>query len=160
MNKRQAQRLLRAAKAVEESEVPKAFTMECFIRGDACDVAVEKAIEKGWCGTPACVLGHFASRPDLQRLLTIKYDDCPSSVDYDAPSVDYDDPSLRFNLYYRDDTEFDFFGDVNNDYFGVNHLQFEALFGTHGCNNAKTPKEAAKFIRNFVRKQYGSLPSI
>lgn len=157
MNKRQAQRLLRAAKSVEESEIPEAFTMKCFFHGDGIGGSTpEKAQEKNWCGTPACVLGHYGSRPDLQRLFVVEL--VPESLTYNSEGnlVKIEHPELK----YRSGGGLCFSDDEFLDHFGVTEQQAIDLFDMNGCGNAKTPKEAVTFIRKFVKSRYGSLPAV
>lgn len=137
MNKRQADRLLNVAKALRESPKPKAFTMSCFIRGDRLDQF------EGWCNTPGCALGHYASRRDLQRVFTVI-----TERDRDGNPMDY---SLRF-LHDEEGSEGISFSDNNFlKYFGLDsYRDADELFSSYGCGDASTPKAAAKYIEQFV----------
>lgn len=70
-NERQDRRLLNVARALRESPNPKAFTMLRFVHGDdSFSNTVGSAAD--WCGTPACALGHYGSRTDLQKIVKIR----------------------------------------------------------------------------------------
>ena len=90
------------------------------------------------CGTPACVLGYFASRVDLQRKFVLAknaqgYMTCQLRVqDHDYP-VDYEDTQVL-------------------GYFGINREQAEYLFGGGYPNDGKTPAQMRRKIRKFIDK--------
>jgi len=121
MNK---ERLLNVAKALRESANPNDFHMTDYVND---------------CGTPACALGHYAFRTDLQKLCVIKVrEDDYFSVEYRVHDdergydrLDYDDPPLL-------------------EHFGISAEEALELFGGEGCGNAKTPIEAADYIEHFV----------
>lgn len=85
----------------------------------------------GTCGTPACVLGHFAARTDLQRKFVLKHEFHTQLFAIDGHEVDYWDGEVR-------------------EYFGINAEQAEALFGPEGCDRAQTPAKARRYIRKFI----------
>lgn len=144
---RQAQRLMRCAKAVRQSPIPKAFTMKCFIRGDDWEPELShgELHTKHWCGTPACVLGHYASRRDLQRAFSVvatrdMHGDS-FSMRYNGRNVTFDSPSIT-------------------NYFGVDFVQMRELFSHNGCNGATTSKQAAEYIEQFVKAKFGFVPKV
>lgn len=117
--------LLNVARALRESPNPDTFTMLRY-----------QQLNERRCGTPACALGHYAFRSDLQSflkpdpvaenfLLYVK----PSSA---YPWVDYDDDEIL-------------------EHFDINDDETYLLFGSSGCNDATTPLEAAEYIEAFVR---------
>jgi hypothetical protein len=117
MNK---ERLLKVARALRESRAPDDFTMERF--GNDC-------------GTPACALGHYASRRDLQRTFRFaKYQDIG------RPTLLY---AKTGRCAYVDHEEV-------LDHFGVSYGQCDELFGPDGCDRAMTPQQAADYIERFV----------
>lgn len=121
MNK---ERLLKVAKALRESPKPKAFTMAQF--GYYAASADHK------CGTPACSIGHYAARRDLQR--TLRLSRLGELTDNDGCSVWFSD-------------------DIVCEHFGIEHSQAVMLFdGYTGCGKATTAKQAAKFIERFVAR--------
>lgn len=131
-------RLLNVAKALRESPVPKAFDMNFYVYGDewATD-SISKNYNKFDCGTPACALGHYASRPDLQSTLKVLVDEdgqFASFCDKEFTNVTYDNDYVMLH-------------------FGVNEKEAQSLFSGDGCGNAKTAKGAAKFIENFVKNR-------
>jgi hypothetical protein len=113
MNK---ERLLNVAKALRESPSPSVFTMMKYGHG---------------CGTPACALGHYAVRGDLQDVFALTES---GSLVMAKDHLDYYtlSPTLQ--------------------HFGITREQEDELFGCHGCGNAQTPNEAADYIERFVAK--------
>ena len=117
------ERLLNVARALRESKKPEEFTMHFY----AAD-----------CGTPACALGHYAARHDLQ--------DC-FALDQDGDLVEVGtDDGEGFQLL----TSWDF-ADVLN-HFGITLDEADKLFSSHGCSGATTPIEAAEYIEQFVER--------
>lgn len=80
------------------------------------------------CGTPACVLGHYAACRDVQRAFKL------------------DAGGLRRSCGMFIDVE----DDAVLEHFGLTFDQATALFDADGCNNAKTPKQAIRYIRKFI----------
>jgi hypothetical protein len=119
MNK---ERLLNVAKALRESPNPDDFTMK-WVRNE--------------CGTPACALGHYAAREDLQsefRLLELDRLASPGVAIRSLQTGDlvaWCDP------------------DVLN-HFGIDREQNSLLFSSDGCDVAQTAAEAAEYIERFV----------
>ena len=180
MNKKQAIRLSKVAEALEDvadSRIMKdLFTMEKFgwelpesyyepkdvfefgflqavhditdpdgPRPDRVGKAMKKLVKEETlphnCGAPACALGHFAVRTDLQRKFTLtQYGSLRLMRDKDHPIY----PNSK----------------VVKDYFGVNYDEASDLFGEDGCDGATTPKQAAKYIRKFLKQRgYEALPT-
>ena len=106
-------RLLNVAKALRESPAPERFSMEYYAHRD--------------CGTPACALGHYAARRDIQRTFTIERDG-----------------AFGFDIEYE--------GQIG-DHFGLFDEEVNELFGTFGCRDAKTPAQAARYIERFVARK-------
>lgn len=126
-------RLLNVAKALRESKRPSGFTM-----GHYCWTGSEGPDETGVrhpCGTPACALGHYAARGDLQK--TFKLD------------PEYGDVRLRGGeedlVWYND-------GPVRT-HFGLSGGEAYELFGGYGCGDAETAKQAARYIERFVARK-------
>lgn len=111
MNK---ERLLNVARALRESQVPGDFTMVRLVNP---------------CGTPACALGHYAARTDLQDEYWI-------------------DAYGRFRCVSDDRGDDD--DDSDAKHFGITSDESSELFGTEGCGEAKTAIEAAEYIEQFV----------
>lgn len=112
MNK---ERLLNVAKALRESPSPHMFTMVHY--GHAC-------------GTPACALGHYAARTDLQDAFELTQSGFLVTTD----AGDGRHRTLFKTL----------------EHFGINNDQENNLFGLRGCAEARTPIEAAEYIERFV----------
>ncbi len=109
MNK---ERLLNVAKALRESKNPDKFDMTLY----------------GWhCGTPACAMGHYAARRDLQSDFVL------------TPTG-----SLKNNAgIYVGAFEI-------GHHFQISLRQEDELFGCRGCGGACTAIDAAEFIEQFV----------
>lgn len=123
MDKIQKKRLLNVARALRESKVPKDFSMACFVND---------------CGTPACALGHYASRRDLQREFDLT--DTGAVCNSDGLKVRVGSLIL------------DWLGDALP-HFGLSPRETSELFTGDGCGNAKTVKQAARYIERFVARK-------
>lgn len=136
MNKVQKKRLLNVAKSLRESKSPR-FTMECFVNGEGGETPAEAGVdvsEKNFCGTPACALGHYGSRGDLQKKMKIGWDmvyKSPALVYKNNRPVGSDDPAVC-------------------EHFGITQDEAFELFGGDGCGYANTALEAAEYIERFV----------
>ena len=117
MTTAQANRLLRASQSVLESKEPRRFGMHEYFH---------------WCGTPACVLGHYGSRRDLQRLLKRHGD------------------SL---VYVKTGAGADYYDITVHEHFGISSSEALELFSSQGCGRAKTPLQASKYIEKFVKSK-------
>ena len=80
------------------------------------------------CGTPGCSLGHYASRIDKQRAFTLP----PSGK---VASRTGDNPQRRAE-----------------EHFGITPTQFNMLFSSEGCGNAKRPLSASRYVDRFTNK--------
>lgn len=114
MNK---ERLLNVAKALREGK-PEDFSMRNY--GNAC-------------GTPACALGHYASRRDLQERFELadRYDIAGGHIEADGRAVYFDGRAVL-------------------EHFDISSEDAETLFGEAGCGYAKTNVVAAAFIEQCV----------
>lgn len=83
------------------------------------------------CGTPSCVLGHYAARRDLQHTFNI----------YIGLSGLYsnNDSSLT-----GVDTR------TTQDHFGINRDEAWELFGSSGRGDAVTPKQVIAYVKRFL----------
>jgi hypothetical protein len=115
-----AERLLNVAKALRESPAPEKFDM-----GDYVDFE---------CGTPACALGHYGARRDLQNVFVI---DGGSVEGFGLSTVDRGAPFFRTVI----------------EHFGLEPGEDDELFGTDGCGEAKTAIEAAEYIERWVAER-------
>jgi hypothetical protein len=112
--------LLKVAKALRESTNPDLFEMGSYSHP---------------CGTPACALGHYAARRDLQDFLKI-----------DGAGLFYV-PELRVQVGF---TRADYDDEYVCGHFGISTEEAEELFSTFGCNAAKTATQAAEYIERFA----------
>ena len=117
------ERLLNVAKALRESRSPRDFTMSVYGNKE--------------CGTPACALGHYASRRDLQRTFVLVTDES----DQEGMWVNTNDGSYA-----------SYSSEAVCQHFGIECDQAFNLFSAIGCGGAKTPKQAARFIERFVAR--------
>lgn len=112
-------RMLRAARSVREA-APEDFTMAAFSR----------------CGTPACVLGHYAARDDLQDAFEIHVEH-----DWIRRSDGSGIPFGYCDVYVLK-------------HFGISHDEANELFSTEGCGGAVTPEAADIYIRKFIARKW------
>jgi len=139
-------RLLNVAIALEDAakdqRLREAFTMGTFVRGIG-----------DFCGTPACALGHYAARTDLQDVLAIHAVETLDHTDYRVAAADNCEVLPGWDEFDEDEScdayKYDF--DVA-EHFGITGSECEELFGGDGCFNAQTPEAAAAYIRNFVEE--------
>ena len=103
------QRLLNCARACREAN-GKGFTMRTTSHVD---------------GTPACALGQYAHRTDLQKSFKL---------------------ALRVGIVFLKSTI--------EDHFGITPAESSLLFCAHGCDDAKTPMEAAMYIERFAAHKW------
>lgn len=78
------------------------------------------------CGTPACALGQYVEVAPRWSMSNIRRIPLLAKFSTDSPALD---AIKEFSL-------------TSQDYSGI--------FGDHGCNNASSGKEAARYIRRFV----------
>lgn len=133
MNK---QRLLNVAKACRESPNPEAFTMR----------------KVHYCGTPACALGHYAARRDLQQMFQLP---TREALDFNRDrgplQVYLGSCSIIVGAWGATSPSGALFVHAQH-HFGITAAQAEDLFSSRGCGNARTPIEAAKYIERFVEQ--------
>ena len=111
MNK---ERLLNVAQALRESPNQDRFTMRQFVYAPDAEHT---------CGSPACALGHYAFRGDLQKTFT------PDS--FRTGGLACDAPEVQ-------------------EHFGITSRQACQLFSAAGCGEAQTTSAAAEYIEKFV----------
>lgn len=116
MNKK---RLLLVAKALRESPNPADFIMRRF----------------GYdCGTPACALGHYAFRKDLQKIFKLNRSGYVARTVNGKDINGIEDPAVL-------------------KHFGITPEQTQLLFnGSSGCGCAETADSAAVYIERFVEE--------
>lgn len=89
-----------------------------------------------WCGTPACAGGHWDySKPGVA--LARRGARQPGRLKAFIDSNGHWTSALRWV----------------DEVFFLTYKQDEDIFGFRGCDGARTAKEAAKYIRNFVKQQ-------
>lgn len=109
-----AQRLMNVSRALRETPKPKRFDMGKF--GNPC-------------GTPACALGHYAVRTDMQSTFRLSF--WTGDLKVRGQEVDFDGPQICHH-------------------FGITEGEAALLFGPSGCNDAQFPEDAAAYIEAFV----------
>lgn len=112
---RQLKRLRNAVLVLRGDSDPENFTMRKYMNYP--------------CGAPACVLGHYASRHDIQHTFHL---DQSGSLCAGGRKVCHNDPEVRTH-------------------FGLTSDEAIRLFGIHGCGNAQNPAEAADYIEGFIK---------
>jgi hypothetical protein len=117
------ERLLNVARALRESPTPEKFEM-----GNVTHA----------CGTPACAIGHYIARQDLQQ----EFKPLPVDSIYMG--------SLGTAKIVIGEDVFDWENVRVREHFDITAREFEELFGPSGCGMAKTPIEAAEYIERFV----------
>lgn len=148
MNKTQSKRMLNVAKALRESPAPKQFSMYSVVHD-----FVDGPDPKGFCGTPACAIGHYAARGDLQKLMKvevefIKDEFHPKGGTTSARVIYTKD---KTNDYGNDQIGID--DDLICEHFGITSSEACELFDGEGCGGATTPKGAAGYIERFVARK-------
>lgn len=83
------------------------------------------------CGTPACAIGHWAAH-NRRRGWSVEVNNAVGSITKNG----------SYNTITAGREEFD-----------LDIAEYWRLFAGHGCGQARTGKEAAKFIRRFVAKR-------
>lgn len=117
-------RLLNVAKALRESPTPRRdFSMGSYTAP---------------CGTPACALGHYAMRRDLQKTFRLA-------------RLLPDHNKLWLAL--PNGTTIDYFKAPVLEHFGIDRDEAGDLFSTCGCGGARTAAQAARFIERFVARK-------
>lgn len=150
MNKVQAKRLLNVAKSLRDAHASKKnskFAMDTFVVGQEDYLSTDANgkvcnTEAEFCGTPACALGHYASRTDLQRLLKIAIKKTEEGVPF-AELQFFGTSSYAMDITLPEILE----------HFGITEEESNMLFNWDGCDRAKTPLQAAKFIERFVQEK-------
>lgn len=121
------QRLLNVARALRESNKPEKFTMHLYGYSD--------------CGTPACALGHYAVRTDLQDIFQlVRSNNVGSLLTIIKTGLIHHDNGIDED-------------NIVRSHFAISYSDGCRLFSFYGCNRAKTPIEAATFIENFVKSR-------
>ena len=101
--------------------------------------------EKVSCGTPACALGHFAARRDLQSFLRL--DKKTGELTYVRKEL----PSRRARIMRW--LGADYADRRVERYFGLTSSEAVRIFSPQGCNHAKTPLAAADYIEQFCKQK-------
>ena len=116
------ERLRNVVKALRESPAPLNFTMSYWGQG---------------CGSPACAMGHYAFREDLQDVYILNELGDIQKVDRVVSEI----LQLPFESFAK--------------HFDLSQQETMALFGSNGCNKAKTIEEAIAYIEDFITEKLG-----
>ena len=119
------ERLRNVIKALRESPSPRDFTMSCWGKD---------------CGTPMCAIGHYAFRKDLQDTYVLRVGEIYKIVET------YKEYVISHHM--------DIFMELAK-HFDLNQQESMALFGSNGCNEAKTIEEAIAYIEGFITEKLG-----
>lgn len=126
MNKIQRKRFVNLIKAVEEgAKKSTKFNMRTWGHPSFDDLS---------CGTPACALGHYADRRDLQKTFIL---------------------NTRGTLCLRStDEPIHLSGTIVSKHFGITLKEELELFDSRGCGNAGTNRQAAvNYLKKFLAKK-------
>lgn len=122
------QRLRNCIVALRESPRPDAFSMKRFGWG------IFDSNPQGYlCGTPACVLGHYAARTDLQDAFVLDAQGYRGSGRYGYTPATWGAECAHFGLTIGECSE---------------------LFGVVGCGGARTTQEAIAYLEAFIAHRY------
>jgi hypothetical protein len=125
--------------AADDKLLRELFTMKRYGWGSEnfdSDDPERKYIDVHKCGTPACAIGHFAARRDLQSFLTLNAKSGDLEFIRNNPSGGACHTAER-----------------TRKYFGLTESEAEDLFDDHGCGGAETPRMAALFIERFCNRK-------
>jgi len=125
MNQVEATRLLNVATALRQARNPANFTMGRYGYKNP-DLSASSS-----CGTPACALGHYAFRRDLQRAFQLNEGELATSS---GQWIDFGEYKVL-------------------EHFGINGSESFDLFSARGCDNAKTAIQAAIYIEKFLDRK-------
>jgi hypothetical protein len=98
------------------------------------------------CGSPACLLGNYGNRTDLQRTFVLT-------------KMRGSDSNNRLFLRLRNKPGAYVleYGSEICEHFGITMVEADDLFSTMGCNNAQADKtQAIKYVRAFVKRKKAS----
>lgn len=123
-------RFSNAIRALQESPAPHKFKMDTY--GYPSNPESPLPREQNECGTPACVLGQYAFRTDLQSAFQLKDGDLSAA---DGQPIHYTSPEIR-------------------EHFGITYSEAWFLFYQGGCGGAVTPAQAIKYMRDFVAQKW------
>ncbi len=117
------QRILNIARALRESPNPHRFTMTAYSR----------------CRTPACALGHYAFRADLQNKFYLGFGEGEGVMSDGRHCIQ---SGLACN------------SRLIQGHFGINQAEAFRLFNTNGCGNAGNAIAAADYLEKFAREKW------
>lgn len=93
------------------------------------------------CGSPACVLGNYAARRDLQRTINLDLSGPIEWIkirDNTGRVIWYDSPTIL-------------------DHFGITFREFIDLFASNGCDSAgKNQDRAVAYLESFLERKLAS----
>ena len=135
-----ATRLLDVARSARECPFPEAFTMSYYAHFGVAETGHP-------CGTPACALGGYAARLDLQ-------DACKIVPTNGGPGMRVEFSEEKFPDIKSRSDRFGYDCRAAREWFGVSAYDLFLLFSSNGCNGAKTPLEAAKYIETFAARKF------
>ncbi len=132
MNKQQLKNLKKLPKVLREEAARRYALGDKRKVGDAFDM---ENYGNEVCGTPACVLGTYAYRKDVQSAFCLRrdrvYGDIGVFVKGASECVSYD-------------------SEVVQKHFGIDYDEADVLFGSEGCDSAQNEEDAARFIEQFI----------
>ncbi len=119
------ERLTSVVKALRDSPDPERFNMDRLTHP---------------CGAPACALGHYAARDDLQEMFVL----VPQEHWY---------PGSGLRLKAAPTKQVSYTSRVVREHFGLTPAETHELFSASGCGEAKSADQAAMYIERFVARK-------
>lgn len=146
MNEEQATRLLRVADALRDAAAANWYfnmsswgeKLSRFFGTDRLCRLPDNEVEfvkENRCGTPACALGHYAVRKDLQDTFTLSKSGDLYQIGPNGGRGRCLSPNSK----------------AVQEHFGIDSDESKLLFDADGCGLADTSLEAARFIEKFIR---------
>lgn len=90
------------------------------------------------CGSPACIIGNYAANQKVQK--TFKLEKVSDVVGGE-----------HWTLCLKDGRFVDYYDQEVQDHFGIDRVEADEIFGTTGCDEATTPKQAVKYLKRFYK---------
>lgn len=132
MNKQQLKNLKKLPKVLREEAARRDALGDKRKAGDAFDM---ESYGNVVCGTPACVLGTYAYRKDVQSEFCLRRDRVYGGIGVFVKGT-------------SEEASYD--SDIVQEHFGLDYKETEELFGADGCDSAQSEEEAARFIEQFI----------
>jgi hypothetical protein len=132
MNKTQLRNLKKLPRVLRDESARRQKLGDRRMLGDVFRMREFGSLE---CGTPACVLGTYASREDVQKAFRLRKSRGSGVLNIcnsrNNRCIGFGDPEVL-------------------EHFGIEEDEAEELFGAYGCDDAKSEESAASYIERFI----------